>query len=77
MVVRAVEVITDDDSETSTQVMTSTVEVVENVSEVLESTAVKSGFVISVTGQNIVQNAVVSETAPVNPYEGQVWIDIS
>ncbi len=26
---------------------------------------------------NIVQNAVVSQTAPINPYEGQVWIDIS
>lgn len=32
---------------------------------------------IEVLGNNLVQNAYVSATPPSNPYEGQVWIDIS
>lgn len=33
--------------------------------------------VLEVIGRNLVQNAVVSTTPPISPYEGQIWIDIS
>lgn len=32
---------------------------------------------VEVVGYNIVQNAYVGTSAPANPYEGQVWIDIT
>lgn len=40
-------------------------------------TTVASVSAVEVLGNNLVQNAVVSETPPANPYQGQVWIDIS
>lgn len=33
--------------------------------------------VTEITGTSIIANVVVSATPPVNPYEGQIWIDIS
>lgn len=50
------------------------VEVVNTTTSPATSTATTSA--IEVVGHNVVQNAVVAETEPVNPYEGMVWIQV-
>lgn len=33
--------------------------------------------VVQIVGPPVIANVVVSPTAPPNPFEGQIWIDIS
>ena len=33
--------------------------------------------VVTIVGPPVIANVVVSPTAPPNPFEGQIWIDIS
>lgn len=49
------------------------------VVKTVDSTIVnnQSVAVVEVVGANMVTGVVVSATPPINPYEGQVWLDIS
>lgn len=75
MVVKVVEVLNSQHEVIETTSNTVVVEVVRNTVSPIETTS--GAAVVEVLGHNIVQNAVVSENPPLNPYEGQVWIDVS
>lgn len=75
MVVKVVEVLNTQHEVIEVTSGTTVVEVVRQTETPIETTA--GAAVVEVLGHNIVQNAVVSENPPANPYEGQVWIDIS
>lgn len=75
MAVRVVEVVSPTEALLQSSPLTVVVEIVDNATSPITTTVGASA--VEVLGNNLVQNAYVSETAPVNPYEGQVWIDIS
>lgn len=75
MAVIVVEVISPVESSVVNNGNATVVEVVNVAPSAITSTATTSA--VEVLGNNLVQNAVVSESEPPNPYEGQVWIDIS
>lgn len=78
MVVRSTQFVNEDGSTAApSTVVTQEVTLVENVLQPIEATKTIGSITLPITGQNIVQNAVVSEDPPANPYEGQVWVKIN
>jgi hypothetical protein len=77
MAVRSVQVIGEDNTVEHTTVTTSAVERVTPQLNVMPVATMQQVKVIPSIGQNIANNIHVGTLPPSEPFEGQIWVDIS